>query len=165
MTDYPMQLVLEAKDLRVPGQWSLDTIGNGVLTLAPSASSTLWVPFSLPKTTSVNKGYRIDSIQVAWTVSTGAVNPMTTSLTQYELLDNAADTVTTVTPNPDPTTFIPLATGTNNLDTFTVDVPAYDNTANPSRFQLNLGVTNSSANDQATVTIRGINVAFTQDLA
>lgn len=164
MTTLPARLAFAPQQARCPGEYIIDTSGNGLIELGHPASGgvaseRLVLKFALPRSTTINKGSRLDGINIAYNVAT---NPLTSL--------GAILTSTTYTPTPvGPTTIVttnslPLTVG-NNMGTMSVAAPAFDQTANPIMYEVAFTFTNNTAypNQVTIVTIYAIEAVYTND--
>lgn len=164
MTTLPARLAIAPQQARCPGEYIIDTSGNGLIELGHPASGgvaseTLVLKFALPRSTTINKGSRLDGINVAYNVGT---NPLTNI--------GAVLTSKTYTPTPvGPTTIVttnsfPLSLG-DKMGTMNVAAPAFDQTANPIMYELALTFTNTNAypNQVTIITLYTIEILYTND--
>lgn len=161
MTSFPFEQMVLGEEMNAKGLFAGSDQHHAVVTILPGATVTVNANFTLPRSTTADKGHQITSMELAWIVNSGAVNPMAMTLDRVEYADSTAPASNVIAPTD--TTFTPLAAGTQNLDVWTPDTPDFYNGASPYVYRFAMVLTNSSATANAVVTINGLNVLYDFD--
>lgn len=160
-------------NFRVLGSYFINTNGFGTIRVNPAPSNTTFTAeFHIPKTTTASKGYQLNGVMLNYRVVSGApgTNSVVLSLRRISV-DNSVSPVAPSNTNLLNTgltttlSFTPAIAGTYNTNTFLLNAPAYDNTANiVNRYEISVTLTNSSTTTPVVYEFNSATMLYTQNV-
>lgn len=171
MTALPARLTFGPEKLRCPGEYMTNSQGDFMVNLGdPSSGSvsseTVTLRFSLPRSTTASKGTQINQLNVMYGYTLNPFTNINATLRQIQYLPNPTYTTISTTNSFNLGSGVqPVGSPANFIGTVAVNIPAFDNAANPDVYELSLTFSNLSA-FPANVTFAymyGVEVMYTND--
>lgn len=138
------------------------TSGNIILSGVTANPVTLSARFSLPRSTVDNFGSRLLSFAFNYTINTGSITGVTTTLSRSTMEDAAAINPTPVPLNAASPAFTTTSGTNNNRPVFAVTTPDFDNQSSGTTviYTLSLAFTFGGTLNQTNMTISGLEIEY-----
>ncbi len=156
------QQVATAKDCYITGENISQSSGTANMTLQAGSVTTVALNFGLPRTTTVNKGDRLDGLAFTYQLSSGTLSSITAALTRIVHTDDAPVVNTNIPLNAASPAFTLTSAAAYNRSVTAVTTPAYDNQANTSDVSYSYVLT-ITAVSACVMAVHGIEVLYTTD--
>lgn len=156
------QQVATAKDCYITGENISQTNGSSSMAIPAGTTTTVALNFGLPRTTTVNKGDRLDGLAFTYQLSSGTLASITAALTRIVHTDDAPVVTTNIPLNAASPAFTLTAAAAYNRSVTAVTTPAFDNQATTSdvSYSYVLTIVSTSA---CVMAVHGIEVLYTSD--
>lgn len=156
------QQVCTAKDCLFFGEAISQVSGTANSTIKAGNSMNIALNFGLPRTSTANKGDRLDGLAFTYQLSVGTLASITAALTRIVHTDDAPVVSTNIPLNAASPAFTLTAAAAYNRSVTAVTTPAYDNQATTSDVSYSYVLTLTAVSD-CTLAVHGIEVLYTTD--
>lgn len=162
MTTLPARVLFPPTQFTCFGDYKINSDRNGEIELEstnPSTAQTVNLRFSLPRSTTSNKGSRLDSLNIGYRVETNDL--LGSSAVLRSIAYGPSPVTSTITTT---SSGFSLTAGSDYKATLTVAAPAFENSANPLAYEVAVTFTGQTISGNIVrVKVYYIEAVYTND--